>query len=57
MAWVAGCDHIRVSIAGAMTNGARTDNKVNNSASSARPVAIRANKLALAGTITTRSVS
>src|SRR5690606_29425876 len=54
-ATVAGCSHISVCIAGAMTTGQRAVSRVEVSRSSARPDAARASRSAVAGATTTRS--
>ena len=56
-AWVAGCRHISVCIAGAMTTGASLASTVLPSRSSARPVASFAIVFAVAGAITMRSAA
>ena len=55
LAWVAGCSHISVCMAGAMTTGQRAVSSVLVSRSSARPCAARASRSAVAGATTTRS--
>ena len=56
-AWVAGCRHISVCMAGAMTSGASLASTVLPSRSSARPVASFAIEFAVAGAITMRSAA
>jgi hypothetical protein len=56
-AWVAGCRHISVCIAGAMTTGASLASTVLPSRSSARPVASFAIVFAVAGAMTIRSAA
>ena len=55
LACVAGCSHISVCIAGAMTTGQRAVSRTVVSRSSACPVAARASRSAVAGATTTRS--
>src|SRR5690349_14117211 len=55
LAWVAGCSHISVCMAGAMTTGQRAVSSTLVSRSSAWPVAARARRSAVAGATTTRS--
>ncbi len=55
LAWVAGCSHISVCIAGANTTGQRAVSSVLVSRSSARPCAALASRSAVAGATTTRS--
>ncbi len=57
LAWVAGCSHISVCMAGAMTTGQRAVSRTLVSRSSAWPVAARASRSAVAGATTTRSAS
>lgn len=57
LATVAGCDHISVCIAGAMTRGARLASTVVPSRSSAMPAASLAIVLAVAGAMTMTSAS
>ncbi len=57
LATVAGCSHISVCMAGAITTGAPVASSVPVSRSLAMPAAARANTSAVAGTITTRSAS
>ena len=57
LAWVAGCSHISVCIAGAKTTGQRAVSRVLVSRSSARPWAARASRSAVAGATTTRSAA
>ena len=57
LAWVAGCSHISVCIAGANSTGQRAVSRVAVSRSSARPWAARASRSAVAGATTTRSAS
>ncbi len=52
---VAGCSHISVCMAGTNTTGAAVASRVAVSRSSARPVAARASRSAVAGATTTRS--
>ena len=52
---VAGCSHISVCIAGAISTGQRAVSRVAVSRSSARPCAARASRSAVAGATTTRS--
>ena len=54
-AWVAGCSHISVCIAGANTTGQRAVRSVLVSRSSARPWAALASRSAVAGATKTRS--
>jgi hypothetical protein len=55
LSWVAGCSHISVCIAGTKTTGQDAVSRVAVSRSSARPVAARASRSAVAGATTTRS--
>ncbi len=55
LAWVAGCSHISVCMAGAKTTGHRAVSRVAVSRSSARPHAAFASRSAVAGATTTRS--
>ena len=55
LAWVAGCSHISVCIAGAKTTGQRAVSNVLVSRSSARPWAALASRSAVAGATTTTS--
>jgi len=56
-AWVAGCAHIIRFMAGAISTGLSEASSAVVARSSARPVAIRAIKSALAGATTTRLAS
>ncbi len=55
LAWVAACDHISVCIAGAISTGQSAVSNTLVSRSSARPLAARASRSAVAGATTTRS--
>ena len=55
LAWVAGCSHISVCIAGTISTGQRAVSSVPVSRSSAIPWAARASRSAVAGATTTRS--
>ena len=55
LSWVAGCSHISVCIAGTKTTGQDAVSRVAVSRSSARPMAARASRSAVAGATTTRS--
>ena len=57
LAWVAGCSHISVCMAGAYSTGHRAVSKVAVSRSPAIPAAARASRSAVAGATRTRSAA
>ncbi len=57
LSWVAGCSHISVCMAGANTTGQRAISRTEVSRSSARPVAARASRSAVAGATKPKSAS